>query len=76
MASTQPIDLTGYITPCPLRDEPLRAESSDVDAFAARVIERLSERDEMTAGRFGMGLLSPVEVARVAAEVHLEDLRS
>jgi hypothetical protein len=68
MAQTS-IDPTGYATGCPLRDKPLRPEAGPVDAFADKVLQRLRERDEMTAQRLYMGWLTPIEIARVAGEV-------
>lgn len=58
-------------------DVPLRdAEwdpNSDVDRLAKRVLDRLRTRDALTAARHANGWTTPKEVARVAAEVFLDD---
>lgn len=54
-----------------LRDSPMDP-LSERDRFAAAVLERLRNRDDLTTTRLFHGLLSPKEVARVAAEVHLD----
>lgn len=53
----------------PLRDTNLNP-LVEADICAARILERL-RTDERTAKRMADGLLSPIEIARIAAEMRL-----
>lgn len=67
------------LTDVTLRDEPtnlLDPASVARDTFAQKVLNRLRERDDVTATRMAHGWLSPIEIARVAGEIHAEELEA
>lgn len=53
-----------------LRDAPLDPLSPR-DVLAAKILARVADHDEVTTRRYSQGLLSPKEIARIAAEVVL-----